>query len=35
MNSGATFQIAASLIIAGVVIGLAGSGFALSRYLKV
>jgi cell division transport system permease protein len=35
MNGGATFQIAASLIIAGVVIGLAGSGFALSRYLKV
>jgi cell division transport system permease protein len=35
MSGGATFQIAASLIIAGIVIGLAGSGFALSRYLKV
>ena len=35
MSGGATFQIAAALTIAGVVIGLAGSGFALSRYLKV
>jgi cell division transport system permease protein len=35
MNGGATFQIAAALVAAGVVIGLAGSGFALSRYLKV
>ena len=35
MAGGATSQIAASLIVAGIVIGLAGSGFALSRYLKV
>jgi cell division transport system permease protein len=30
-----TFQISASLVLAGVAIGLLGSGFALRRYLKV
>ena len=35
MSGGTTLQISAALIGAGVVIGLAGSGFALSRYLKV
>jgi cell division transport system permease protein len=35
MNGTATVQISAALIIAGVFIGLLGSGFALRRYLKV
>jgi len=35
MSGGATFQISVSLVLAGIFIGLAGSGFALSRYLKV
>jgi cell division transport system permease protein len=35
MNAAATAQIAGILIVAGVFIGLLGSGFALRRYLKV
>lgn len=35
MNGAATLQISISLVVAGVLIGLVGSGFALSRYLKV
>jgi len=35
MNGAATAQIALVLILAGVFIGLLGSGFALRRYLKV
>jgi cell division transport system permease protein len=35
MNAAATAQIAGVLILAGVFIGLLGSGFALRRYLKV
>ena len=35
MNSGSTAQIALTLVVAGVFIGLLGSGFALRRYLKV
>jgi cell division transport system permease protein len=34
-GAGTTVQIALSLIVAGVAIGLLGSGFALRRYLKV
>ncbi len=34
-GAGTTVQIAFTLILAGVVIGLLGSGFALRRYLKV
>lgn len=35
MTATATAEIALSLVVAGIVIGLVGSGFALSRYLKV
>jgi cell division transport system permease protein len=35
MNGGATAQIALSLVLAGVLIGLVGSSLALRRYLKV
>ena len=35
MNGGATAQIALSLVVAGVLIGLVGSSLALRRYLKV
>lgn len=35
MSGGAAMQISVSLIVAGVFIGLVGSGFALRRYLKV
>jgi cell division transport system permease protein len=35
MNGQATAQIALVLVLAGVFIGLLGSGFALRRYLKV
>lgn len=35
MTGGASTQIAVALIVAGVFIGLVGSGFALRRYLKV
>jgi len=35
MDAGATAQISLTLILAGVFIGLLGSGFALTRYLKV
>ena len=34
-NTGTTVQIALTLVVAGVLIGLLGSGFALRRYLKV
>lgn len=35
LSGGATAQISLTLIVAGVVIGLAGSWMAMSRYLKV
>jgi cell division transport system permease protein len=35
MSGGAAMQISVALIVAGVFIGLVGSGFALRRYLKV
>jgi cell division transport system permease protein len=35
MNGDATVQVALVLVVAGVLIGLLGSGFALRRYLKV
>ncbi|TLM96246.1 MAG: FtsX-like permease family protein [Actinobacteria bacterium] len=35
LSGGATAQIAASLIVGGIVIGVAGSWLAMSRYLKV
>ena len=35
MTGGSTLQIALALVLAGVLIGLLGSGFALRRYLKV
>lgn len=35
LSAGSSAVVAAILIVGGVVIGLAGSGFALRRYLKV